>query len=64
MEVTRLGAESELQPLAYTTGTATPDQSQVCNPHHGSWPCRITNPLSKARDRTRVLMDTSQIHFC
>ena len=25
---------------------------------------RILNPLSEARDRTHVLMDTGQIHFC
>ena len=31
--------------------------------HHSSWQCRILNPLSKARDRTCVLMDASQIHF-
>ena len=32
--------------------------------HHSSKQCRILDPLSKARDRTCVLMDTSQIHFC
>jgi len=25
--------------------------------------CRILNPLSKVRDRTCVLMDTSQVHY-
>ena len=30
MEVLRLGVESELQLLAYTTATATPDPSHVC----------------------------------
>ena len=29
MEVPRLGAESELQPLVYTTATATPDPNHV-----------------------------------
>ena len=29
--------------------------------HHSSWQCQILNPLSEARDRTRVLMNTSQI---
>ena len=34
MEVPRLGVESELQLPAYTTATATPDPSHVCNLHH------------------------------
>ena len=25
---------------------------------------QILNPLSEARDRTGVLMDTSQVHYC
>ena len=33
MEVPRLGVESELQLLAYTTAIATWDLSSVCNPH-------------------------------
>ena len=32
-EVPRLGVESELQLLAYTTATATPDLSCICNLH-------------------------------
>ena len=40
-----------------------PDQSCICNLHNGSWQHQILNPLSKARDQTCVLMDTSQIHF-
>ena len=32
--------------------------------HHSSWQRWILNPLSRARDRTHVLIDTSQIHFC
>ena len=31
--------------------------------HHSSQQCRIVNPLSKARDRTCVLMYAIQIHF-
>ena len=31
MEVPRLGVESELLLPAYTTGTATPDLSRVCD---------------------------------
>ena len=59
MEVSRLGVESELQLPAYTTATATLDLSCVCDLHHSSWQCRILNPLSKARDGTYVLIDTS-----
>ena len=32
--------------------------SHVCTLHHSSWHRQILNPLSKARDRTHVLMDT------
>ena len=59
MEVPMLGVKSELQLLAYSTATAMPDPSHVCNLHHSS--CWILNPLSEARDRTSVLMDTSQV---
>ena len=39
--------------------------SEPClQPTPRSWHCRILNPLSKARDRTGVLMDTSRIGFC
>ena len=30
--------------------------------HHSSWQPQILNPLHKARDRTRILMDTSRVH--
>jgi len=63
MEVPRLGVESELQLLAYTTATAMPDLSCVCNRYHSSQQHQIPNPLSKARDQTRNLMVTSQIRF-
>ena len=36
MEVPRLGAESELQLLAYTTATVTQDPSHVCDLQHSS----------------------------
>ena len=51
MEVPRLGAKWELQLLVYPTATATPDPSRICNLH----------PLSEARDRTHILMDTSRV---
>ena len=63
MEVHRLGAESELKPPAYTTATAMPDPSRVCELHLSSWQCQILNPLSEARDRTRNLMVPSRICF-
>ena len=56
-----LGVESELLLLAYTTATATRDPSRVCDPCHSSQQCQILNPLSKIRDWTHILMDTSQV---
>ena len=49
MEVPRLGVESQLQLLAYTTAAATWDLSHVCDLHHNSWQCWIPDPLSEAR---------------
>uniref|UniRef100_A0A8D1MKD3 Uncharacterized protein n=1 Tax=Sus scrofa TaxID=9823 RepID=A0A8D1MKD3_PIG len=63
MEVPRLGIKSELPLLAYTTATATPDPSQICDLHHSSWQCWILNPLSEVRDRTLNLMVPSGIRF-
>ena len=60
MEVPRLGVELELQLQA--AATATLDPSHVCGLQCSSQQCRILNPLSKARVRTRVLMDTSWVH--
>ena len=64
MEVPGLGVESELQLPAYTTATVTPDLSHNYKLHHSSWQGQILNPLSEDRDGTRILMDSSQIHFC
>ena len=61
MAVPRLGVESELQPLAYTTATATQDLSRICHLHHSSWQRQILNPLNKARDGIHVLVDISQV---
>ena len=60
MEAPGLGVELELQLPAYSTTTATPDPSHICNLHHSSRQCWILNPLTEARDWTHVLMDTSQ----
>ena len=62
IEVPRPGVNSELQLPTYTTVTAVPDLSCMCKPHHSSWQRRILNPLSKARGRTCILMDTSRVH--
>jgi len=61
MEVPRLGVKSELQLLPYTMATTTWDLSHICSRHHCSWQCQILNPLSKAKDRTHILMDPSQV---
>jgi len=63
MGVPRLGAEFELQLLAYTTARAMPNLSHVCDLHHSSRQSWILNPLSEARDQTSVLTDASQICF-
>ena len=55
MDVSRLAVESELQPPVYTT--AMLDLSSICVLHG-----KILNPLSKARDQTRILTDTSRVH--
>ena len=57
MEGPRLGGDSEPQPLAYTTVTATVDLACTCNLHRRLWQHQILNPLSEeARDRTHILM--------
>ena len=61
VEVPRLGVELELEPPAYTTATAMPDPSHVCDLHHSSWQRQILNSLSEARDRTHVLMDANWV---
>ena len=48
-------------PWAYTTTTATRDPSRIWELCHSLWQCQILNPLSEARDPTRILMDTSWI---
>ena len=64
MEVPRLGVESELQLLAYTTAIATLDPRRVCDLYHSPQQCWTLNPLSEARDQTRNLMVPSRIRFC
>ena len=52
MEVPRLGVDSELQLPAYTTATATPDPSRICNAHHSSGQRQILNSLIETKNQT------------
>ena len=63
MEFPRLGVELELQLLAYATATATWAPSHIFEIHHSSRQCWILNPLSEARDKTRILMNTGQVRY-
>ena len=53
MEVPGRGIQLELQLQAYTTATAIPDASCICNLRHS----QILNPISKARDQTGIITD-------
>ena len=61
MEVPWLGAEMELQLPAYATVTETQDPSHVCDLYHSLRQCQILNPLSKAKDRIHILVDTNWV---
>ena len=63
MEVPRLGVELELLLPAYTTATAMPNLSHICELHHSSRQWQILNPLSKARNWTCDLLNAGQICF-
>ena len=52
MEGTRLGVELELQLPVYTTATATPDPSCICELHHSSRQCQILSQTHWARPGT------------
>ena len=59
MEVPRLGVMLELQlQLAYTTTTAMPEESHICDLCYSLEQHQILNPLSKARDQACIFMDT------
>ena len=51
MEVPGLGAELELQLLAYTTAPAIPELSRIYNLHHSVWQRWILNLLNEAGDQ-------------
>ena len=61
MEVPRLGVKWEQQLPAYAAATATRDLSHICNLHRSLWQHQMLNPLSKAKDQTCILMNTSQV---
>ena len=48
--------------LDHSHSNAGSDPSCICNLHHSSRQHQILNPVIKARDRTRILTDTSWIH--
>ena len=61
MEVPRLGVELELHLPAYAIAIGMSDLSCICDLHHSLWQCQILNLVREARDRTRILMDTSWV---
>ena len=64
MEVPVLGVKLELQLLPYATATAAWDWSCICDLYYSLEQTWILNPLSEARDRTRILVDISCVCYC
>ena len=63
MEIPRQGMELELQLPAYIIGTETPGLRHICDLHHYWQQNQILNPWSGTKDRTCILMDTSQVRY-
>ena len=59
MEVPKPGVELELQLPGYATAMATVDLSHICDLRHSLWQRWILNPLSKTRDQTHILTETT-----
>ena len=49
MEVPGLGVKLELKLPAYTTATATPDPSHICNLRCSSQQCQILQPTEQGQ---------------
>ena len=49
--------------IGAAAATATPDLSFICDLNHNAWQHGILNPLSEARDQTRILVDPSRVCF-
>ena len=64
MEVSSLGVELDLQPLAYVITTATRYLSHICHLYCSSQQHGILNPRSEAKDQTQTFLDASQICYC
>ena len=64
MEVPKLAVELELQLPAIATATAMQDPRHLCHLHNSSQPHQILNPLSKVRDLSCILVDTSWGCYC
>ena len=62
MEVPRLGSNGSCscQPMPQPQQLRI-NWSHICDLHHHSGQHQIPNPLSEARDQTRILMDGSQV---
>ena len=58
MGVPRVGVQLELQAYSTATATATQDLSYICDLRYRFQQRWELNPLSEARDRTHILMDT------
>ena len=58
MKVPGLGVTLELQPPPFATAMTTLDLSCICDLHRSLQQHWILNPLSEARDRTHILMES------
>ena len=63
MEVPRQGVKKELWLPAYTTASATPGSSCICDIHDSLRQHQILNLLIEAWERTCVLMEASWIRY-